>query len=402
MIPVMVVGLGMGPQDITAQAAQAIGQAQVLAGGRRLLAWFPQHPAPRLPITGGLEAWLEQVAQAAGQNRVTVLASGDPGHFGVAARLRARLGPSAVRVIPGITAVQAACARLGLDWQGAQVVSLHGRALELLFSALSRADLVAVYTDERHPPRELARRLLERGQEGWQMHVAQELGGLREKLDTYTLEQAASISCAPLNLVLLQRCSWTQTLGLGLPEEAFGRQGGLITKREIRAVALALLSLESRHCMWDLGAGSGSVGLEASRLLWQGSVIAVERHSGRADLIAQNRRAFGAANLELVRGEMPQALQDLPDPDRVFIGGGGPDLGAICQEVAQRLLPGGVAVCAAIRLESLHEARQSWSRAGLTLETTQVQVSRDRSLGGGSYLKALNPVWLIRAAKKEA
>ena len=354
----------------------------------------------RLPIEHGLAAWLEEVAQAADQSRVVVLASGDPGFFGVAARLRGRLGKSGVRVIPGISALQAAAARLGLDWQGMEVVSLHGRDVSHLFSALVRAPRVAVYTDPHNSPQAIASALLARGQEAWRMHVAQDMGGPGEKLGSFTLQEAQSGDFADLNMVILERAQPLPPLPLGLPEEALEHQEGLITKLEVRAVALALLRLEPWHLMWDLGAGSGSMGLVASRMLWQGSVIAVERHEERAAQIAANRKAFSAANLDLVQGEMPGSLAGLPDPDRVFIGGGGPALGAICQEVANRLRPGGVAVCAAVRMDALQEARQVWQQAGLTVQATMVQASRSRDLAGSIFFKAINPVWLVNAAKE--
>ncbi len=399
MIPIQVIGLGMGLDDLPAKGLRLVQEAQVLAGGRRLLDLFPQHLGQRLPLEGSLEPWLDQLGRLAREQRVVVLASGDPGFFGIAQRLAERLGPEALVIHPNVTSVQAAFARLKEPWHQAGVVSLHGRGLEDLAPALAGRQRVAVFTDPRNTPAALARLLLERGQEHWRLCVLEDLGAPAERMGEYSLEQAAAAQFSPLNLVVLKRQAWPQRLGLGLAEEAYEHQAGLITKAEVRVVALAKLELRSGLTLWDLGAGCGSLGLEASLLLPGGRIVAVERDPARVAMIAANRRRFGVANLEIVRAELPRGLEDLPAPDRVFIGGGGADLGDIMSAARRRLAPGGVMVVAAVRLEALETARRVMTQEGLNPQVTQVQVSRDAPLGGGGFLKALNPVWLIKGAR---
>ncbi|MBI4797749.1 MAG: precorrin-6y C5,15-methyltransferase (decarboxylating) subunit CbiE [Desulfarculus sp.] len=401
MIPFQVVGVGMGIDDLPAKSLRAIEQAQVLAGGRRLLDMFPQHLGQRLVLEGRLESWLRELARLAQDQRVAVLASGDPGFFGIAQRLTERLGPEALVIHPNVTSVQAAFARLKEPWQDVRVVSLHGRGLSGLLPALAGRERVAVLTDPQNTPAAIARLLLERGQAGWRLWVLEDLGGPQERVGEYTLEQAAGAKFSPLNLVVLKRLAWPAPLRLGLPEEAFEHQAGLITKAEVRAVALAKLELGPGLTLWDLGAGCGSLGLEASLLLPGGSIVAVERAPERVAMIEANRRRFGVATLEVVRAELPQGLQDLAGPDRVFIGGGGAALGDIIKAALERLAPGGVVVVAAVRLEALESARAALAQGGLEVEVTQVQVSRGAPLGGGSFLKALNPVWLIKGRRRE-
>lgn len=397
---VSVVGLGMSPADLSPAVLEAMADAEVLAGGRRLLDFFPDHPGGRLPLTGKVELWLEQVAQAAQAHRVAVLASGDPGFYGIAARVIQRLGAQWVRVLPNITAVQAAFARLKLPWQEARIISLHGRGPAALFSAVAHCDLVAAYSDHTHTPGRMAAMLLRRGQEGWRMHVAENLGAPDERVSTHALSEAVGGNFSALNLVVLERTHRPESLCLGLPEEAYEHSQGLITKAEVRAVALAKLRLRPHHLLWDLGAGCGSLGLEASGLLWQGAVVAVERDAERAEMIRRNRARYGAANLEVVHGEMPAVLPKLPRPDRVFVGGAGPALEDVLDQALLRLPAAGVVVVAAIQLDTVQRARRKLAAAGLGHEVVQVQINRGAPLAADLYLRALNPVWLISATKE--
>ncbi len=399
MIAVQVVGVGMGPADLTAGAQAIIGQAQVLAGGARLLELFAGHPARRLLLRCNLAEWLDAVAQAAQSERVVVLASGDPGFYGVAGRLAERLGPANLVIHPNVTTVQAAFARLGEPWQDATVVSLHGRGPQALLAALAGAERLALFTDPAHTPAAIARLLLERGQDRWRLAVLEDLGGPSERVGEYSLEEAAAGDFSPLNLTVLKRLAWPERPFLGQPEEAYEHEAGLITKSEVRAVALARLELGPGQTLWDLGAGCGSLGLEASLLLPGGRIVAVERRPGRVRQIEANRRRFGVANLEIVRADLPRGLGALPDPDRVFIGGGGPALADIIAAAAVRLPQGGVMVAAVVRLDSLEAARRAMAGLGLGVEVIQLQVSRGAALGEDVYLKALNPVWLVQGRK---
>ena len=175
---VRVVGMGMGPQDLTPRQREVIEAAQVLAGGQRLLGQFPGHAGQRLPLRADLASWLDQVALAASEREVVVLASGDPLFFGVGRSLLERLGPEGVEILPNLTALQAAFALLKEPWQDARVVSLHGdRDWRALWWALPGAERVAVFSDPRNTPGALARALLERDQIHWEVLVLENLGG---------------------------------------------------------------------------------------------------------------------------------------------------------------------------------------------------------------------------------
>lgn len=410
MIPVQVVGLGMSPDDLTPRALKVIREAQVLVGGRRLLSYFPDHPAQKITLGKDPEGTLGQLPALAADLRVVVLASGDPNFYGVGPLVLKLLGPEQVVVHPNITAVQAACARLKMAWQDASVVSLHGRSFQPLAESLSRGpNRVLVYTDPEHTPGAIARWLLARGQEEARLCVLEDLGQATERLTWLSPREALEQEFSPLNLVVIlpgarqhpQAATPSEAGGLGhlhlgLPEEALARQGGLITKAEVRAVVLAKLALTPGLTLWDLGAGCGSVSLEASLLLPGGRIIAVEQDQDRAAQIRANRAKFGVTNLEVVLGRAPACLADLPVPQRVFIGGGGRDLGEILPAVLGRLEPGdGRVVLTATLLNTLERARGVLAAAGWQMEVTLLQVSRSRPLADGAYMQAQNPVWIV-------
>ena len=415
MTMVHVVGLGMSPADLTPGARELVRQAQVLVGGRRLLNYFPDHPAQKIYLGKDPAGALAQLPALAETRRVVVLASGDPNFYGVGPLLVKVLGADRVALHPNITAVQAACARLKISWQDALVVSLHGRAWEGLAASLDRADKLLIYTDPEHTPGAIARFLRDRGLAHSRLCVLEDLGQETEQVTWLSPEEAEGREFSPLNVVAVLQGARTggelppkggdaaspfpepARLHLGLPEEALAHQAGLITKAEVRAVALAKLALYQEVTLWDVGAGCGSVGLEASLLTPGGRIFAVEQDPARAAQIRANRDRFRAANLEVVCGRAPGCLAALPQPDRVFVGGGGQDLEEILQLAIDRLNQGGRIVLTAALLDTLETARQVLARAGWQVEVTQLQVSRSRPLAGGIFMQALNPVWLVTA-----
>lgn len=407
MIPVQVVGLGMSPADLTAHALAIIQEAQVLVGGRRLLDYFADHPGEKIILGKDPAAVLLKVAEMARERRVAILASGDPNFYGVGPLAVEVLGAENVVIHPNLTAVQTAAARLKAPWHEARVVSLHGRGWEPLEAALYGLGLLFIYTDQLHTPAAIARRLLHQGWTHCRLCVLEDLGQETEHFAWLSLEEAADRTFAPLNLVVLDQTaspsgnrqdtilSKTPALHLGMPEEAFSPEKGLITKVEVRTVVLGKLQLYPGLVLWDVGAGSGSVGLEASLLLGHGRIFAVEKNPARAAQITANRDKFGVKNLEVMCGQAPGCLAALPVPDRVFVGGGGDSVGDILAEVLNRLRPGGKVVLTAARLETLEEARRLLFKVDWLVDLVQLQVSRGRPLSGGSYLQALNPVWIV-------
>jgi precorrin-6Y C5,15-methyltransferase (decarboxylating) len=396
--PYHVVGTGPAPGEMLPGARDAVQGADVLVGGARQLEGFPGHPGIRCTLKPPLD---EALASAESLRRsgmkVVVLADGDPGFFGIGARMVREFGPENVVLHPNVSVLQAAAARLRLPWEGVRTVSLHGRSdLGPFFGALRRSRFVGVYTDRERSPDRIAGLLLDRAGETYRMHVCENLGLPGERTASYSLGQARERTFAELNFVLLERCSPPEVEpALGMGEDCYLHDRGMITKREVRASGLAALGLRPGDTVWDLGAGCGSVAIEASLLNPDGLVWAVESDERRAAQIRENVRRTGSLNVETVCGRMPECLHGLPSPDRIFVGGGLGRGDGLLQTVLERLKPGGRAVLHVVLLGSLHRALELCRHRGLEPEVSQIQVHRSAPLGGDLRLAPLNPVYIV-------
>jgi len=404
--PVRVIGLAPGSLTQPPSCGTILSGADLVVGGKRLLAACPTPGIETLPIAGPLQAILDTIRKAAEQGKkVVVLADGDPLFFGFGKRLGEEFGRENLIVEPNVSTMQIAAARLGLPWQEMDFVSLHGRSdFSPLYAALVRADLIAVFTDAVNTPAEVARALLERGADCFSMTVLEELGTPGEQIRPLSLPETWGMDFAPLNLVILERQYPPEIeLALGIPDHFYLHQKNLITKLPVRAAGLAHLGVEPESTVWDLGAGSGSVSIEASHLARRGRVFAVERHKTRAAMIRENIRRTGAWLVDTILGSTPGCLEDLPDPDRIFIGGG---LGGQTNEetslleiACQRLKPRGRMVVHTILLDSLHAAKDHFQKLGWHFGVTQLQASATDSLAGDLRFKAQNPVFILWAEK---
>jgi precorrin-6Y C5,15-methyltransferase (decarboxylating) len=399
--PLLVIGVGLGEPAIPAPAAPGMAAATVLAAGKRILDAFADHPAEKIPLRAPLAPILDTLARrrAAGE-RVAVLADGDPLFFGIGRTLLDRFPPSELRFVPNATAPAAMAARLKRPWQDIPAVSLHGRSdLTVLFQALARAGQAAVFTDAANTPVTLARAVLDRAGDAFALHVFENMGLPGERTTRLALPVAANLPAdafSPLNLVYLERTRAPETpLTLGLADTALSRDDTVFTKLAPRAVALALLGIRPTDVVWDLGAGTGAVALEASRLCPQGQVFAVEKHPGRFARLRQNIRATGALAVTPVLASLPDGLLALPDPDRIFLGGGLSSRPDILATAAHRLRPGGRLVVAATLLATLEHARTFFAAQAWNFQTTHVQSATETPLGPHHRLTPDNPVFLV-------
>jgi len=403
MTMVAVIGLGVGASRLDEPAAAALAAAEVLVGGARQLAVFPDHPAERLTIAAPLVRTLDALERAAAAGRrVAVLADGDPLYFGIGRALLERFGPEALTFYPNVTAVAAAAARLKRPWQDLPVVSLHGRTDPTpLFAALARSGRALVLTDAVRTPAAVATAVRARAGDRFAMTVLENLGLPDERIRQLSLPEAADCTAAPLNVVWLEAERPPEvTLTLGLPDEALLRPDGVFTKLPARALALAALAPRPGDVVYDVGAGVGTVAVEASLLNPGGPVFAVERDPGRHARLVDNIRRTGALTVTPLLGEAPDALADLPDPDRVFVGGGLSGRPGLLDVLIRRLRPGGRLTVAAVLLGSIERARSALARPGLALSLMQVQASQAVPLAGDLHLRAENPVCILTAVKE--
>jgi precorrin-6Y C5,15-methyltransferase (decarboxylating) len=390
----MITVLGMDERGLSAAAATALQSAGLVVGAARHLDAVAPPPHARTVTLGPLEPALDALSSHDGD--AVVLASGDPGFFGIVRRLRA--AGLDLSVEPAASSVAALAARVGLPWEDALVVSAHGRDPHRAVNACRAHPKVAVLTGPDLGPAELARRL-----SGWQRRlvVGENLGLPDDQVSTVSLEEATARTWAPLAVVLAVRSTpepqaaaapaWHAGAGLApgpfaLDDDAYQTRGAMLTKAEVRAVALSRLGPRLGDMVWDVGAGSGSVAVEAAR--FGAAVVAVERDPDAVALIEANA-ARHKVDVRAVLGTAPGALDALPGPDLVFVGGGGPDVVRACAARGPARIV--VTLAAPERIGAVREALDGY-RVGGTL----VQAARIAPLPDGTdRLAATNPVTVM-------
>jgi precorrin-6Y C5,15-methyltransferase (decarboxylating) len=262
---------------------------------------------------------------------------------------------------------------------------------------------LGVLTDPRNTPARIAGALLAAGVANCRAVVVERLGEPAEAVIDTDLADLASRSCAPLNVLLLvQGPGWRPApAASSRPDDAYAHRDGLITKRDIRVLALARLALRETDVAWDVGAGSGAMSIEMGEQAWRGRVVAVERDARCLELIRTNVERFGALNVDVVAGDAPAALDGQPAPDAVFIGGSGGNLEAILVRVAERAAPGCRLVATFALLENLVAAHAWLAGAGWAPSITQAQLATGEGIGAGTRLVPANPVFIVRAVRPE-
>ena len=405
-VAVRILGLdGRGCAGLSSHAIEIAMRAQVLVGGERHLAFFPQHPGTQIVLGKKISETLDEVAALADESDVCILASGDPSFFGVANLVQRKIGRDQVEVIPAVSAMQLAFARAQLPWNSAKLVSLHGRPLHGVVSRLRHTRTAGIFTDARNSPSAIARHLLRFGETRWKATVCESLSMPEERVSRFAnLEELRdAVDIADLNVLILERAddAWSSPPVMGfLDEECFSKKmprAGLITKREVRALTLAQMRIPPSGVVWDIGAGSGSVSVEAARLAPDGSVFAIEVDEECIGYCRENVVAHGADNVEVISGLAPEALEDLPNPDSVFIGGTKGSMAAIVELVARRMNNGGSLVVNAITMESVSGVREAFTKVGLIPSVTLLQISRGAKLAHYLRYEALNPIHIFSA-----
>jgi precorrin-6Y C5,15-methyltransferase (decarboxylating) len=398
---VTVAGIGAdGWPGLSPLARDAIGQAEVIIGGARHLALLPAAVSGRrVPLPSPLLPVLPELIAAHADAALVVLASGDPMFYGIGTTLARLLGPERLRVLPHPSSVSLAAARLGWPLNDVDVVSLVGRPRELLHPLLQPGRRVLALTAHETAAADVRALLAARGFGSSPVTVLADLGGPDERVTPaeggapHSRLAVIAIECR------LDQGAAPLPRAPGLPDDAFEHDGQL-TKREVRALALAALAPVPGQLLWDVGAGSGSIGIEWMRVHPASRAIAVEPRPDRRERIARNAAALGVPGLRLAAGAAPQALTGLSAPDAVFIGGGVtvPGVVAACWEA---LGPGGRLVANAVTLEGQAVLADWRQRLGGTL--TRIGVERADGLGALTTWRPALPVvqWSVRKTATE-
>jgi precorrin-6Y C5,15-methyltransferase (decarboxylating) len=348
------------------------------------------------------------IKRSLGQERIVVLASGDPNFFGIASYLTGKLGKDSFEIIPNVSAMQLAFARIRESWEDAVFVSAHARPIEDIVETVWSNDKVGIFTDAEHTPAAIAKVLLERGIEGYLVYVCQNLGEKEEKVIETDLAGLCETKCSSLNTLILlsdrkEPVSAHSPRWLGISDAEFHQRrpkAGLITKQEVRAISLAKMHLIDESVLWDIGAGSGAISVEASFLARKGRIYAIEKNDADVAIIRKNLRKFHVPNVEVVQALAPDGLDELPDPTTVFIGGSGGRMDEILGLVGRRLKPGGRIVINIVALENLSAAINALIARGFMTEVTLVNVARSTKTAELTRFEASNPVFVVTGVRE--
>lgn len=400
---IYLVGAGIeGWEGFGSRALEIIAGAEVMIGHQRHLDIFPDFGGEKATLDD-LPGVLEFLKKT--EKRVVVLASGDPAFFGISRFLLRNLPKERIEIFPNVTSMQYAFARIKEPWDDAIFVSVHGRGMHPAVDKIIAAEKACVLTDKVNTPAAIARELIERGAEGYEAWLCEDLGLPGEKFTKTTVRGLLELKPSELNILILIRTyepNLVQYPLIGIDDEEFHTSKKLITKQEVRAVTLAKLQLQDDLVLWDIGAGSSSVSIEASNLMPNGRIFAVEKNPQCIAFITENLKKFCARNIKLVEAYAPEGLDELPDPDRVFIGGAGGKLDEVIDTIAQRLKPEGVVVINAVTLDTLTSGVEFLEDHGFSVEATCVNIAKTRSLTEYKMFEAQNPVYVITAWRAEA
>ncbi|HEX6733330.1 MAG TPA: precorrin-6y C5,15-methyltransferase (decarboxylating) subunit CbiE [Azonexus sp.] len=393
------------------------GAGLVIGVGRTLDLVRPQLAQAELrDMDGALTRSPEWIKAALGEGRpVAVLATGDPLCHGIASYLLGKLGHDGVRILPAPSTLQVAFARWQRPWQDVTVASCHSadagewvagapptHGLYPLMRAIALNRRVFAFTSPDNDPARLARALITAGYgECVTLSVAGRL--LQDDEQVFTGLSAADAAARQFPepcVVLVERSDEVPAPAFGLDDLEYIQRApekGLITKQEARALSLAKLRLRPDAVVWDIGAGSGSVGLEAARLAPHGHVWAIEKNEGDAANARANMVRFRIGNYTLAEGKAPAGLEAWPDPDAVFIGGSGGELAELIRLILARLQPAGRLVMNFVTLENLATATATLADLAAGWDVVQLQASRSQPILDMHRMAAQNPVWVVTA-----
>ena len=396
---ITLIGMGSGtPGSLTAQGLAALQGADRILGAKRLLATLPEG------CTGNRQALYKPdeilaCLAAHPDEEIALVYSGDTGFYSGASQLLPMLRAFGIscRVLPGLSSVQLLAAAVGRPWQDWTLVSAHGCACDPVAECMMNRS-VFFLTGGTETPASLCQKLTDAGMGEAHGVVGENLGTEAETIRYGSAAELAGQSFAQLSVLLVENFDLPQLRAPGFPDESFIRGEVPMTKQEVRAAALAKLAVHPADTLWDVGAGTGSVSVELALTAPAGQVYAVECDPEACALIQQNREKFAAYNLTLIEGKAPDALDALPAPDAVFIGGTKGNMDAVIDAVLHKN-PVARLCITAIALETLSAAVAVLTAHGLSAEVTQIAVSRTKKAGSLHLLMANNPVFLITGAR---
>lgn len=407
---VQIIGIGDdGVEGLTAASRHLVEQAEVVFGARQSLASLDASPAEKVEIGSDLDAVVRRL-ESVGNRRIVVLTTGDPLFFGTARYLCAKLGKDRFEVTPHVSSMQLAFARVKESWDDAFLTNLATQPLELVVEKVRTAAKVGIFTTDSAPPSAVAKALLERKIEYFTAYVCENLGSPDERVTQGELSEIAKQEFSPLNvLVLIRKPNVPDRPPEMIGKRLFGNademflqsmpKRGLLTPAEVRVVALSLLDIGPTSTIWDVGAGSGSVAIEAAQIAGGGQVFAIEMDPDDYALITSNSERFAVRNLTPILGKAPEAWAGLPPPDAVFIGGTGRQVRRIAELAFDQLRAGGRLVANVGSIENLAAVREVLLAKATDAPVLMINLARGNDQLDRLHFEAIHPTFLISAVK---
>ena len=397
---ITVIGMGReGLEGLGQRARDAIAAADQLWGSAALLALFPDVSAPKTRIDRNIRTQLLQLANRGDNERVVMLGSGDPLFHGIASTLLRELPGEDLIILPQPSYLQEACALSGMSWEDMVFLSAHtGIGTDFLgrIRRSRKVGLLCGTAASGATPADIARRLIEAEMDDLTVSVCSDIGSADEAVFQGSLHECAERDFPQQSVMLLAHApGWRPAAeGTCRPDDAYQHRNGLITKQDIRTLCFARLELAPDMTVWDIGAGSGAVSIEAAERVWRGSVVAFEKDPENVGYIHENQRRYAIDNLAVVHGVAPAVLADYPLPDAVFIGGSsGP--AAILDALFSRREKPLKTVMTFTLLENLLET-VTWCRAhGVSFSLIQAGIHESVLTGGGMRLVPKNPIFIL-------
>lgn len=411
MLPkIHIIGIGDDGLDaVSASVRELIERAELLLGTERVLDLLPDLPSDRKVIGGDLDDLLKQI-EVAGQRRTVLVVYGDPMFYGLARYICETLGKERFEVVPHVSSMQLAFARVMESWEEAYLTNLANHPLDAVLEKIRTSQRVGLFTTDLHGPPEIAKALLERHIDYFTAYVCENLGSRDERVTRGTLAEMTNMRFDSLNVMVLIRQPDApdrprEAIGqrlFGNPDEAFLQsqpKQGLLTPAEVRSLALALLDIAPSSIIWDVGAGSGSVSVEAAQLASEGTVYAIEMDAQDYGLIIENAARFKVANVVPVLGKAPEAWEKISDPDAVFVAGSGREVTRISAAAYQRLRAGGRLVVSLVSIDNLAELRRAMGEHTSDVKVWMVNVARGTDQLERLTFESLNPNFLLAMTK---
>jgi len=406
-----IIGVGSdGLGGLTGKPRELVQTADLLLGSEHALSLVPEPIAERIAIGANLPDVVQTLEQNLGQKRMVVVASGDPLFYGVARYLCDRLGKERFEVWPHVSSMQLAFARVKETWEEAYLTNLATHSLESVLDRIRTAETVGIFTSDEENPQTIAKQLLARGLDYFRAFVCENLGAPDERVTQGELSEIQEMEFDPLNVMILKRKPGrpdqqrlTHTFHrFGNPDDVFIQsrpKSGLITQAEVRALALAQLDVQPGSVVWDIGAGSGAVAIEAAQLATGGMVYAIETDVADYHLIVANAQTFGVKNLTPIHGLAPAVFDGLPAPDAVFVGGIRQEAARLLDAAFKAMRPGGRLVVNIASLEGLGAVYQALKEIASPVQAMLVNIARGTEQLETLRFEALNPTFLLTVTK---